>query len=217
MAKSQKSYHANKCWHSQSLPAQQINRKIQNFHSTPWPSVTWPPSSRSSNAEPASESVKWTHVHYKSTNSCDNCKSHKMALNTSWSDPRVGGDPSILTQPAPVQVHWHEDRRNGEEVHHRVHLQPEPQLVVGSNKLFHKINNNEKKKIKKKKKRENDHGWRSELQWTHNFWSFAYTKAKVEQEEDVERHVDLQSEVLVEVLTGLDRTVRGRDTGKKTQ
>lgn len=53
------------------------------------------------------------------------------------------------------------------------------------------------------------------MQRTHHFLSFAYTKAKVEQEEDVERHVDLQSEVLVEVLTGLDRTVRGGDTGEK--
>lgn len=47
------------------------------------------------------------------------------------------------------------------------------------------------------------------------FLSFAYTKAKVEQEKDVERHVDLQSEVLVEVLARLDRTVRGRDMRKK--
>lgn len=44
-------------------------------------------------------------------------------------------DVSILTKPAPVQVHRHKHRRNCEEVHHRVHLQPEPQLVVGSNKL----------------------------------------------------------------------------------
>lgn len=53
------------------------------------------------------------------------------------------------------------------------------------------------------------------MQQTHHFSGFAYTKAKVEQEEDVERHVDLQGEVLVEVLTGLDWTVRGRDRGRK--
>lgn len=41
-------------------------------------------------------------------------------------------------------------------------------------------------------------------------FSFTYTEAKVQQEEDVERHVDLQREVFVEVLTGLNRTVRGR-------
>lgn len=40
-----------------------------------------------------------------------------------------------LTQPAPVQVDGHEDRGDGEEVDHRVDLQPEPQLVVGCYKL----------------------------------------------------------------------------------
>lgn len=37
---------------------------------------------------------------------------------------------------------------------------------------------------------------------------FTYTKAKVQQEEDVERHVDLQREVFVEVLAGLNRTIK---------
>lgn len=41
----------------------------------------------------------------------------------------------LLTEPAPVQVHRHKHRRNREEVHHGVHLQPEPQLVIGSDKL----------------------------------------------------------------------------------
>ena len=39
---------------------------------------------------------------------------------------------------------------------------------------------------------------------------FTYTEAEVQQEEHVERHVDLQREVFVEVLTGLDRTVTQR-------
>lgn len=80
-----------------------------------------------------------------------------------------------------------------------------------------------KKKIRKEKEEgegegegENDHGGLSESKWTGLCLSFAYTEAKVEQEEDVESHVDLQSEVLVEVLTGLDWTVKGRDTGKRT-
>lgn len=40
---------------------------------------------------------------------------------------------------------------------------------------------------------------------------FTYTETKVQQEEHVERHVNLQREVFVEVLTGLDRTVRQRE------
>lgn len=39
-----------------------------------------------------------------------------------------------------------------------------------------------------------------------------YPQAEVEQKEHVERHVDLQREVLVEVLTGLDGT---KDTETK--
>lgn len=39
------------------------------------------------------------------------------------------------TQPAPVEVHRDKHRRNREEVHHRVHLQPEPQLVIGCDEL----------------------------------------------------------------------------------
>lgn len=119
---------------------------------------------------------------------------------------------SVLTQPAPVQVHRDEDWRNREEVHHWVHLQPEPQLVVGGNKLWKKI----RKEKKEEGEGENNHGGLSESKWTGLCLSFAYTEAKVEQEEDVESHVDLQSEVLVEVLTGLDWTVKGRDTGKRT-
>lgn len=42
------------------------------------------------------------------------------------------------------------------------------------------------------------------------FFFFTYSEAEVQQEEDVERHVDLQREVLVEVLTGLNRTIRQR-------
>lgn len=38
-----------------------------------------------------------------------------------------------------------------------------------------------------------------------------YTQAEIQQEEDVERHVDLQREVLVEVLTRLNWTVGGRN------
>lgn len=45
----------------------------------------------------------------------------------------------------------------------------------------------------------------------YNFFCFTYTEAKVQQEEHVESHVDLQSEVFVEVLTGLDRTIRQRE------
>lgn len=44
--------------------------------------------------------------------------------------------------------------------------------------------------------------------------SSTYTEAKVEQEEDVECHVNLQREVFVEVLTGLDGTVRQRQKQK---
>lgn len=44
-----------------------------------------------------------------------------------------------------------------------------------------------------------------------HFFSFTYTEAEVQQEEDVERHVDLQREVFVEVLTGLNRTIKGRN------
>lgn len=51
------------------------------------------------------------------------------ALADPWTVSRV------LTEPAPVQVHRHEHRGDREEVHHRVHLQPEPQLVVGSDEL----------------------------------------------------------------------------------
>lgn len=40
--------------------------------------------------------------------------------------------------------------------------------------------------------------------------SHAYPQAEVEQEEDVEGHVDLQREVLVEVLAGFDGTVGGK-------
>lgn len=39
---------------------------------------------------------------------------------------------------------------------------------------------------------------------------FTYTEAEIKQEEHVERHVDLQGEVFVEVLTVLNRTVRHR-------
>lgn len=42
--------------------------------------------------------------------------------------------------------------------------------------------------------------------------AFTYTEAEVEQEKHVESHVDLQCEVFVEVLTGLDRTIRDRNT-----
>lgn len=38
-----------------------------------------------------------------------------------------------------------------------------------------------------------------------------YTEAKIQQEEDVERHVDLQREVFVEVMTGLDRTIKEKN------
>lgn len=55
------------------------------------------------------------------------------------------------------------------------------------------------------------HGIKCERHWV---CSLAYPKAKVQQEEDVERHVDLQREVFVEVLTRLDRTVRGRDRNR---
>lgn len=44
-------------------------------------------------------------------------------------------------------------------------------------------------------------------------WDLActYPQAKVEQEEDVKAHVNLQREVLVEVLAGLDGTSRGEN------
>lgn len=41
--------------------------------------------------------------------------------------------------------------------------------------------------------------------------SFTYTEAKVQQEEHIERHVDLQREIFVEVLAGLDGTIRQRE------
>lgn len=43
-----------------------------------------------------------------------------------------------------------------------------------------------------------------------NHFVSTHTEAEVQQEEHVERHVDLQREVFVEVLTGLDRTIRQR-------
>ena len=42
-------------------------------------------------------------------------------------------------------------------------------------------------------------------------FSFTYPEAEVQQEEHVERHVDLQREVFVEVLTRLDRTKTQRE------
>lgn len=38
-------------------------------------------------------------------------------------------------------------------------------------------------------------------------FELTYTEAEVQQEEDVECHVDLQREVFVEVLTRLNRTI----------
>lgn len=51
------------------------------------------------------------------------------------------------------------------------------------------------------------HRWR----WKICNFSFTYAKAEVQQEEHVECHVDLQREVFVEVLTGLDRAIRDRN------
>lgn len=42
-------------------------------------------------------------------------------------------------------------------------------------------------------------------------YHLTYTQAEIQQEEDVERHVNLQREVLVEVLTRLDWAVGGRN------
>lgn len=42
---------------------------------------------------------------------------------------------SLFTQPASVQIHGHKHGRNGEEIHHRIHLQPEPQLIIRCNEL----------------------------------------------------------------------------------
>lgn len=72
------------------------------------------------------------------TDSCYTRKNHWVAAQAPGKskpkDPQY--NVSILTEPAPVQVHRHKHRRNREEVHHRVHLQPEPQLVVGSDELM---------------------------------------------------------------------------------
>lgn len=43
-----------------------------------------------------------------------------------------------------------------------------------------------------------------------NSFRFIYSEAEVQQEEHVERHVDLQREVFVEVLAGLDWTIKDR-------
>lgn len=96
--------------------------------------------------------VQLVHFHCKCSNSCANRVSH-----TNWSDWGVSSGCCglcILTEPAPVQVHRHEDRRNREEVHYWVHFEPEPQLVIGSNELFQGINRKimRRNKIKKKSK-----------------------------------------------------------------
>lgn len=109
--------------------------------------------------------------------------------------------PGTLTQPAPVQVHGHEDRGDGEEVHHGVHLQPEPQLVVGGDELRERGAGGVKGRAKR------SGGGIDRL-------DHAHPQAEVQQEEDVEGHVDLQREVFVEVLAGLDGTVRGGERGK---
>lgn len=120
-----------------------------------------------------------------------NCYTYNIRVRAPPAWAHLWARSGVLTEPAPVQVHRHKHGRYREEVHHRVHLQPEPQLVVGSDELRERFGVTDGRlegpRVRK----------------------FSYPQAEVEQEEDVEAHVDLQREVFVEVLAGLDRTIRG--------
>ncbi len=66
--------------------------------------------------------------------SCDRCPGVQGLTGGSRGK---GSEESVwrLTQPAPVQIHGHKHGRYCEEVHHWVHLQPEPQLIIGCYEL----------------------------------------------------------------------------------
>lgn len=57
------------------------------------------------------------------------------------------------------------------------------------------------------------HGRKTGRTWV---WNHTYPQAEVQQEEDVEAHVDLQREVCIEVLAGLDGTIRGGEMKVKS-